>query len=150
MDNDFIKIATAFLEAVADEVDQDVTQKSIVKKTGDSEVTLYTADYLQFAKYGRGPGKQPPLDSILRFVKAKGIIFDGSDELGTAWAIAKSIAKKGTSNWTPNAGDALEEYIDNNMAEFYSSLSSDIVRVERQKLEDIYEELFPRNMDYKI
>ncbi|WP_339875196.1 hypothetical protein [Olleya marilimosa] len=48
---------------------------------------------------GRTAGKMPPVESIERWIKQKGItpIEQGMTTTSLAWAIAKSIAKKGTN-----------------------------------------------------
>lgn len=102
-----------FLMAVKVELDPSTTRKGEVIRSGEYEYTLLTPSHIQFAKFGRGPGKQPPIEPILGWVKNKGIVFEGSTEEGTAWAIAKSIAKNGTKNWVPNAPNALEEALTN-------------------------------------
>jgi hypothetical protein len=72
-------------------------------------------------EYGRPPGKMPPIEAIALWVKRKGLAGTykikadkrglhgrqggakqkNSEDLSVAWAIAKSIAKKGTRGW-PN------------------------------------------------
>ncbi len=51
--------------------------------------SLSGEDYWKFFDKGRKPGKMPPISPIEKWVKNKGIDV-------SAWAIAKSIAKKGT------------------------------------------------------
>ena len=44
-----------------------------------------------------GNGKQPPVDAIYKWIDDKRIAYkDGKDHTALSWAIAKSIAKKGT------------------------------------------------------
>jgi len=47
---------------------------------------------------GRSAGKMPPVESIKQWIEKKGIkpLKDNITSTGLAWAIAKSIAKKGT------------------------------------------------------
>mgnify|MGYP003646331754 CR=1 FL=1 len=145
----FIKIAEAFLRKIADESDEHTSKKSEIKVTNDS-VILLTPSHLQFAKYGRGPGKKPPLDNILEFVKGKGIIFEGTDQLGTAFAIQASIEKNGTKNWVPNAPNALQEMVENNLGDYYDELNIELVAVETKKVNDIWERQFPSQVEFKI
>lgn len=145
----FIKLATAFLEKIALEVDSKVSEKSTIR-VDDSGVVLSTADYLQYAVYGRGPGKQPPIDRILEFVSKKGIIFENTDQEGTAWAIAKSISKKGTNNFVPGAPNALEEIIKNNLGEFNSILNLEILQKQTEEVNEAVRKAIPTDVKFKI
>ena len=149
MNDIFIRLAEAFLKKIAQESDQYTSKKSEIKVSQDS-VILFTPDYLQFAKYGRGPGKKPPLDNILAFVKSRGIIFDGTDQRGTAFAIQASIGKKGTANWVPNAPNALQEMINNNLGEYYKDLNVEIMAKETEEVNKIWEERFPSKVEFRV
>lgn len=66
-------------------------------ETGGS---LLGPDYFTYQKTGRGPGKFPPIENIIQWIKDKKT-FQMTDERGPglkglAFAIAKKIAKKGT------------------------------------------------------
>ena len=150
MNETFLEIAMVFLKAVAGELDPFTSQKSEVKKTGESEVTMFTPSHIQFARYGRGPGKKPPLDNILQFVKDKGILFDNMDQKGTAFAIQASIGIKGTSNWVPNAPNALQEAINNNTSDYFKSLNIAVLEETNEAVEDAMEKRFPESVDFKI
>lgn len=104
-----IDVAREFLMAVKHELDPYTTRKGEVVQSGQFEFTLLTPSHIHFAKYGRGPGRMPPVDPLLKWVQDKGIQFDGLTQEGTAWAIAKSIEKRGTKNYVPNAPNALDE-----------------------------------------
>lgn len=112
-----IEIAKQFLQLVSDDLDPYTSEKGYIKVQGNS-VTLFTPDYIQFAKYGRGAGKKPPLDNILQFVKKNSIRYEGQTEKGTAFAIQASIAKNGTLNYVKNAPNALDEAINKHLKEF--------------------------------
>lgn len=103
--------------AVKGELDPHTTQKGQVKVRNFFTVELLTPAHIQFAKYGRGPGKPPPINAIEEWVKRKGIV-SASDAKGTAIAIAKSIGKNGTKNYVRNAPNALEEALNRHMEEF--------------------------------
>ena len=106
----FVSITREFLMLVKGDLDEYTTQKSTIKVNNFLSLSLFTPAHLQFAKYGRGPGKMPPLDPLIEWVSKKGIVSGGpSQARGAAFAIAKSISKKGTKNYVPNAPNALEE-----------------------------------------
>ena len=150
---EFLDIAEAFLKAVTGELDPHTSTKGvIVRDSGGQSVSLFTPSHIQFAKYGRGPGKQPPVDVILKWVTTSGVIQYGSEKeaLGTAWAIAKSISKKGTSNYVPNAPDVFEEAIGLHMSKFNGEINQRIVKITAEKVEKIFDENIPRNTPFKI
>jgi len=122
MSDELIAIAVEFLMAVKEELDPYTTRKGEVQPT-QSGAILLTPSHIQFARYGRGPGKQPPLDPILEWVQRKGVRIGNLSEKGTAWAVIKSIAKNGTKNWVPNAPNALEESLKKNFEDYQQKMS---------------------------
>ena len=146
----FVKIAREFLEAVKSDLTGFTSKDPEIKVGSFKEVTLLTPEHIQFAKYGRGPGKQPPIDSILKFVGEKGIIFEDTDQEGTAWAIAKSIAKKGTSNWVPNAPNAIEEAVNNHILDYYQRLSNFYIEVYDKDIQNVYDKIYPSKISVKL
>lgn len=56
------------------------------------EGTLSAEDQWKYVGSGRGPGGQPPVDNIRSWVEARGLNI-------SEWAVAKSIAKRGTRDW---------------------------------------------------
>lgn len=116
-------IAMEFLKMVGKDLDKHTSEKSYVEM-GVGSVTLFTPSHIQFAAYGRGPGKKPPLDPILKWVKREGIIFSGTDARGTAFAIQNSISKKGTKNYKPNAPNVIEEAIKAELSNYSKALAS--------------------------
>tara|TARA_R110000772_G_scaffold173868_3_gene285783 strand:- start:2633 stop:3079 length:447 start_codon:yes stop_codon:yes gene_type:complete len=142
----FVKIAREFLTMVKNDLDKHTTQKNVVKVKNFKEVSLFTPGHIQFAKYGRGPGKKPPLDSILRWVNEKGIIFSGSDARGTAFAIQKSIGKNGTKNYVPNAPNALMESLNKYKEGYNSKLNGEIVLEQNREIKKGFEQSFPREI----
>lgn len=146
----FVKIAKEFLQLVAKDLDQYTTEKSKVKVKNFKEVTLFTPSHVQFAKYGRGPGKNPPLDNILKFIGHKGIIFEGMDKRGTAFAIQASISKNGTKNYVPNAPSAVEETVQKYLKEYNEELAKFVVADQNEELQKIYKKNFPETITMRL
>ena len=150
---EFLDIAEAFLKAVTSELDPHTSNKGVIVKNGsDQSVVLFTPSHIQFAKYGRGPGKQPPIEAILKWVTTSGTFnFDSLKEaLGTAWAIAKSISKKGTKNYVPNAPNALEEALNMHLSDLNENISKNVVKITSEQVEGIFTKHTPRNSSFKI
>lgn len=124
--NDLLEIAKEFLQAVTEELDPYTKEKGIVEME-EARVILLTPSHIQFARYGRGPGKKPPFDNILKWVKEEGIKFENSTERGTAFAIQASIGLYGTKNWVPNAPNALEVAIKDHLQEYSESLGKKLL-----------------------
>tara|TARA_R110002050_G_scaffold81394_3_gene174003 strand:+ start:574 stop:1020 length:447 start_codon:yes stop_codon:yes gene_type:complete len=135
----FVKITKEFLMLVKGDLDQYTTQKSTIKVNNFKSLSLFTPAHLQFARYGRGPGKMPPLDPLIEWVSKKGIVSGGPSEArGAAFAIAKSISKKGTKNYVPNAPNALEEALDKHMNTYVTKVNEKHVNDTVRKLEKSY------------
>jgi hypothetical protein len=78
------------------------------KDAGGVVAQLFSvARHAEFAEYGRPPGRMPPVGAILSWVRARGGLSGASAgqrrtkarekaRLSLAWAIARSIAKRGT------------------------------------------------------
>jgi hypothetical protein len=137
----FVKITKEFLMLVKGDLDQYTTQKSTIKVNNFKSLSLFTPAHLQFARYGRSPGKMPPLDPLIEWVSKKGIVSGGPSEArGAAFAIAKSISKKGTKNYVPNAPNALEEALDKHMNTYVTKVNEKHVNDTVRKLEKSYNE----------
>jgi len=148
MNDIFIRLSEAFLKAIAEDLDQYTTDKSVIN-IGSDNVTMLTPAHVQFAKYGRGPGKKPPLDPILEWIGDKGIIFEGTNEMGTAFAIQNSIGKKGTKNWVPNAPNAIQEAINNSVGEYTKTLSVEVMEKQSQDVNKAYDKALPTEIKFK-
>ncbi|UXQ88757.1 hypothetical protein [Tenacibaculum phage Larrie] len=122
MNDELREIIIQFLESVKKELDEFTSEKGHIETSGDS-VSLFTPHYIQFAKYGRGAGKMPPIEPLVDWVKRKGIVSEDSQARGTAFAIAKSISKKGTLNHVPNAPNAIEEAMENALDSYTINIS---------------------------
>jgi hypothetical protein len=64
--------------------------------TNLNSVTLYAEDYAKWLDRGRAPGVAPvPIWALIRWIQRKGITAVGYTTNQLAWAIQKSIVKKG-------------------------------------------------------
>ena len=130
----FVKVTKEFLQMVAGELDPYTTEKSRIKVNNYLSLSIFTPAHVQFAKYGRGPGKRPPMDEIEKWVKYEGIILGNLSTRGTAYVIAKSIGDKGTKNWKPGAPDAVTEAINKHLFEY-------VQKTNNQHLDDTVKKL---------
>lgn len=146
--SELLSIASEFLKLVSGELDPYTSKKGIIE-VGNTEVKLFTVEHIQFAKYGRGAGKPPPFKDIFEYVKEKGIRFNDTDQEGTAWAIVNSISKKGTSNYVPNAPNALDEAIKKHYATFNKEMAAKIKVVVNDDINAAYNKL-PKFREFKI
>ena len=64
--------------------------------TGTTEASLSGLSHWRFVGNGRGPGKRPPLDPLIRWAKAKGIADTDSEARSLAYVVARSISLYGT------------------------------------------------------
>lgn len=133
----FVSIAKEFFMLVKGELDPHTTEKSKIKVNDYKSVSLFTPSHVHFAKYGRGPGKQPPVDEIIKWLSKKGTI-KGGDVRGTAFAIAKSIGKNGTANYVPNAPNALEEALNKHMKKYVDKINIEHVDDVEEKSLKLY------------
>jgi hypothetical protein len=132
----FEEIAKMFLGAIKSDTDTYSSIKGEIVKNGSSSFSLLTPDHIQYARYGRGKGKNPPLEAMLQFIRSKDILFDGMDERGTAFAMQAIIAKKGTKNFVPNAPDFMEETISKYQKEYEEEMGKFISVEYDNKLKD--------------
>jgi len=143
-----LTLAQEYLQLTTAELDPYTSKKGEIETSG-LEVSLYTPSHIQFARYGRGPGKRPPLDPILNWVRKGNIQFPGLSKLGTAAVIMNSIAKKGTLNWTKNAPNALDEALKKNFEQYNKKLNGTLVVLLTKQTREIYKEL-PIEEKFKI
>lgn len=140
----FVSVTREFLQLVKGDLDEYTTQKSTIKVNNFLSLTLITPAHVQFAKYGRGPGKPPPIDPIAKWLSSKGIISNPQDAKGAAVAIAKSIGKKGTKNYVANAPNAIEEAINQHLALYIEKVNNKHVEDTIKKLDKSYDENLKR------
>lgn len=113
MFKELVNLAVEFLKAVSGELDPYTSQKGVIT-TDNSSATLLTPSHIQFAKYGRGPGKLPPIEPLEEWAKSVGAV----DPRQMAWGTAIDISKNGTIGYTPNAPNAMDEAITKHEGEF--------------------------------
>jgi len=140
----FEEIARMFLEAVKSETDTYTSIKGEIVKNSETSFSLLTPDHIQFAFAGRGPGKKPPLEAMLEFIRSKDILFDGMDEKGTAFALQSIIAKKGTKNHKPNAPDLMETTIAKYQKKYEEDLGKFISIDYSNKLKEEFDEIWKK------
>ncbi|MEK0370239.1 MAG: hypothetical protein QQN55_03670 [Nitrosopumilus sp.] len=140
-----LEIAKEFLELVTSDLDKHTSKKGVVKIEGNT-VVLLTPAHIQWAKFGRGPGKQPPIDEMLDFVKQGRIKFKGQTEEGTAFVIAKSIGKKGTKGFTKNAPNAIEEQITKSFESYNKKLSQMLTVGISDEVNKTFTEIIPEGI----
>lgn len=136
-----ISIAREFLMKVTSHLDPHTDEKGKIVTDGLT-MTLLTPGHIQFAKYGRGPGKKPPLDAIERFVVKENLDF-GTGTRGTAFAIQKSIGERGTKNFVPNAPNAMEEAILSEVLSYHRRNNIAVLAVENQLIQTEFRKIFP-------
>ena len=147
-----LAIAVKFFNDVASELNPYTTEDSVVRVKNKNSVEMLTPDHIQFAKYGRGAGKKPPLDPIFEWVSKEGIIFDGMTVEGTAFAIQNAIGRRGTLNYVPNAPNALEEAFDKYIEDFHEATNFALVNEIDLELQKIYKKspVIGKTVNFKI
>lgn len=105
------------------------TMRITVTKSGGK---LYGLAYIYYQKYGRRPGQMPPIDDIIQWIRDKRTFnVDEKGIKGLAFAIAKTIAKKGTQIFQ-RVKPALN--IDDKMPEYRKELVVDLGKTEADKI----------------
>lgn len=96
---------------------------------------LYGSDYFYFQNVGRKPGRMPPIEAIIQWLKDKKTFSIQDDRgpglTGLAWAIAKKIAKKGTDI---HQGKRPGLSIEDRMEELKKELVQNIAQAEKEKI----------------
>ena len=110
----------------------------VVTETG---INIFAQDYGIFVEEGRGPGRMPPRNKILEWVKAKGLTSSNvkykrlNRPKDIAWMIARSIAEKGTIQRFGYQGSKFIDFVSKNIM---ASLTKDI---EESYLKDLNDQI---------
>lgn len=147
---DLLDIMTEFLEITANKANKHTSEKSVIKVEDDLTVSLFTPEHLQFAVYGRGPGRNPPLAAIEKWVSSKGIVSDPGEALGIAFAIQKSIGENGTLNYVPGAPNALEEMLEDTMNVYNSELAEQVGFNINEVVKEAWDKILPKKIIINI
>ena len=147
---DFEEIARKFLEAVGSEPDSYTSVKHEIIKNNENSFSLLTPDYLFYAANGRGPGKAPPLEPILDFVKRRNVRFRNLSTKGTAQAIQASIKYKGTKNWNPNGTDPLRSAVDKYQKKYEEDLNLYLFQEVKIEIEDSVNETIKEGLEENL
>lgn len=129
-------IIAQYLSEVENELRKDAAGKSqriprMRQEVTDTEGKLYSAHYFKYLVHGRGPGKQPPPDAMLRFVQRNpGMLADAQavwkniTEKGLAFLIGRKIGREGTDIFTgKKQGIDLEGAIEKPREQFLQRLA---------------------------
>lgn len=74
--------------------------RSLESKAIGNTINIMGADYTYYMMHGRASGKQPPIQAIALWLKQRGI-------QANPYAVAKTIAKKGTKTYQKRGNDLL-------------------------------------------
>lgn len=143
-------LAREFLQKVTAELDPHTKHKGVITNVDARSTMLLTPSHIQFAIYGRGPGRKPPFEPILEWVKEKNILFKGTTQRGTAFAVQKMIAARGTKHWVKNAPSALEEAIKNNYDEYNEKMGNQLNIIMERNNKYFMDKLLPDIITYKL
>lgn len=103
--------------------------ESLRPEVTENSGTLYGAKYFYQQKHGRRPGKFPPIDDILNWIRAKGITprDPKTSERSLAFLFARKIAEKGTDIYEGKRPALdVEEKVKVLVEQFRKSLTQDI------------------------
>lgn len=102
---------------------------SMRKEVKPNEGTLYGVKYFFQQRFGRRPGKFPPVDDILNWIREKGIRprDNKTTERQLAFLFARKIAQKGTDIFTKKRPALnVDEQIKELMAVFMKSVGQEL------------------------
>lgn len=107
---------------------------SLRAEINDNGGAVYGSKYFYQQKHGRKPGKYPPIEDILNWIKAKGIQADIPDR-SLAFLIARKIAKSGTDifqgkrpalNVEEKTKELLKKFIEDIMKDYKEEIKKEL------------------------
>lgn len=103
----------------------DSMEPEVIADTNALNLAIGLIGYWYYAEYGRGPGKQPPLDNMVSWVERTGLAGKVDSEGNTisvrslAYLIARKIGREGTEG-----KHIIETIIQNNRERWISRISN--------------------------
>jgi hypothetical protein len=97
---------------------------------------VYALDYIYYLEKGRKPGKRPPVDALIPWVKARGMATDDKQARSIAFLIARKIGENGTTIFQKGGSDLISAVVSDQMIqqvaiEVGTFLMGQITKVER-------------------
>lgn len=104
---------------------------SVAYQVTESSLVVTADDYIYYLQFGRKPGKFPPKQPILEWIRSKPINSDISED-SLAFLIQRKISKEGTSIYqqgssTLISGEFFQSILDELSGEIIKSVTSDII-----------------------
>lgn len=127
----FLSDVTDLIKADAESKNQKIPVGSFQPEVTASQGLLYAAHYFKYLVHGRGPGKQPPPEAMLKFVQDNPHILEEVrqvykyiNERGLAFLIGRKIGREGTDIYQgKKPGIDLEGAIEGSMEDFLEQLA---------------------------
>lgn len=136
--NDFFLRTIDGLKSDAAQKGQKIPVSSIRVEADETRAVLYAADHFKYLIYGRGPGKFPPPDSMLDWVKSNPDaleraqrVFRYITEQGLAYIIGRKISREGTDIFSgKRPGIDLLGVLDANMPKLLEDLArNEVIKI---------------------
>lgn len=115
--------------------------ESLRYEATETTLKVFCLDYVYYLEFGRGKGKRPPKDAILKWIDDKGITPDGISKESLAFLIARSIGENGTLIKQQGGSDLLSDIINDELFiatrdeiadEFFRQITFDILQQSKQ------------------
>lgn len=120
------EILTALGTRITTQLKEDIRNKRVTKygavnasgaladsvrfEVSNGVLRVYALDYSFYLEHGRKPGKFPPREPIIQWIKAKGLSFDIPIN-SLAYLIQRKIARKGTTIFEQGGSDLISGII---------------------------------------
>lgn len=136
--NDFFKRVVDGLKKDAEAKNQKIPVTSFRVEVDELGGTMYAAHYFKYLIYGRGPGKAPPVDSMLAWVQGNPDVLERAKQVfkyitekGLAYIVGQKIAREGTDIYSgKKPGIDLLGVMDESMPELLKQLQrNEVVRI---------------------